>query len=283
MLQDIDPPSAVRKLDCPPASASASIGNQRVPDRDQAAGQDVGAQAAAMDERTEEARTRDPLEVGARLAQAPPDALGLAELEVPTDERVEPYAAGDDVAPSPLPRDAELVERLRFDECQLVAAPRLAERPAAGGVTVALQASPCDCNDRLDRDERRLGLRRDEDPGDRPDAGRLVLFSDAASEVERRDEPARFDRSAAGDRVSRIEQRARGGAEHEHSVIAFGRAHPRKPLTGPVKAARLGDGNEAEIPLGEPLSEEEQRLGVRKRRLLAQDLGEAGTKLGLER
>ena len=66
-------------------------------------------------------------------------------------------------------------------------------------------------------------------------------------------------------------------------MIPFGRSHAREPVAGPLEGGRLRDGNEPEIPLGEPLLEEEQRFGVRNRRLLAQNLGETRTKLGLER
>ena len=41
---------------------------------------------------------REPLEMGARLAQAAADALDLADPEPPADQRVEVDAAGDDVA-----------------------------------------------------------------------------------------------------------------------------------------------------------------------------------------
>ena len=66
-------------------------------------------------------------------------------------------------------------------------------------------------------------------------------------------------------------------------MIIFDRFHAREPVTGPLERGRVRDGNEPEIPLGEPLLEEEQRLGVRNRRLLAQNLGETRTQLGLER
>ena len=105
--------------------------------------------------------------MGARLAQAAPNALDFADPETPADQRVERDAAGDDVSPRALPRDVQLVQRLGFDERQLVAATRPAERPAAGGVAVAVQSPARDRDDRLDGDERRLGLRSDEQPGDR--------------------------------------------------------------------------------------------------------------------
>ena len=52
-------------------------------------------------------------------------------------------------------------------------------------------------------------------------------------------------------------------------MIVFGRSHAGEPVTGPLERGRLRDRNEPEIPLGEPLLEEEQRLGVWNRRLFA--------------
>src|SRR5262245_53903228 len=269
-------------MDCRPGNATASTGNELVAERDRASGQDVRAQAATVNERPEEARPRDPLEVGARLAQAAPDALDFADPKTTPDERVQRHAAGDDVPPRALPRDAELVQRLRLDERQLVPAPRPAERSAAGRVAVSLQSPARDRDDRLDADEGRLGLGCDEQPGDRAGTGLAVLFADSASEVEGRDQPAPLDRPAVGHRAGRVEERTRRGAEHDHSVIAVARPNPREPAPGPVEPGRLRDRDEPEIALGEPLSEEEQRLSVRSGRLLAQDLGEARAELRLE-
>jgi hypothetical protein len=92
-----------------------------VPDRDLAAVEHVGAQPAAVDEVAQDARVGEPLEVGARLAQAAADALGLADAEAPADERVEVDAAGDDVAARLGGREAELVDDLALDQREVVA------------------------------------------------------------------------------------------------------------------------------------------------------------------
>ena len=59
--------------------------NELVAELDRAADQDVRAQAAAVDERAEEACPGDLLQMGARLAQAAPDALDFADPETPPD------------------------------------------------------------------------------------------------------------------------------------------------------------------------------------------------------
>ena len=82
--------------------------------------EDVGAQAAAVDEVAEDPVVGEPLEVGAGLAQAAADALGLADAETAADERVEVDAAGDDVAARFGGREAELVDDLGLDQRQVV-------------------------------------------------------------------------------------------------------------------------------------------------------------------
>src|SRR3954453_4945086 len=69
-----------------------------ISDGDRAAAEHVRAQPAAVDEVAQDAGVGEALEVGARLAQAVADALGLADAEAPPDERVEVDPAGDDVA-----------------------------------------------------------------------------------------------------------------------------------------------------------------------------------------
>ena len=55
----------------------------------------------------ENARRRQPLEVRARLGEAPADALDLPDQEAAADERVQPDAAGDDVAARLFPGDLD--------------------------------------------------------------------------------------------------------------------------------------------------------------------------------
>ena len=55
----------------------------------------------------EDARRRKPLEVRARLGEPAADALDVADQEPATDERVQPDAAGDDVATRLLPGDLD--------------------------------------------------------------------------------------------------------------------------------------------------------------------------------
>src|SRR4051794_21034220 len=76
-----------------------------VADGDLAVGENVGAQAAAVDVRAQHARAGEPLEVRAGLAEPLPVALDRADREAPADERVEVDAARDDIAPRLLRRD----------------------------------------------------------------------------------------------------------------------------------------------------------------------------------
>src|SRR5580765_278065 len=106
MLHDIGRTSlrSRRKTDSPPRSVSPSTGNDVVTDVDRAAVEDVGAQAASVDERPQEARARDTLEVGAWLAQASADALGGSNPETTADQGVERDASSDHIPPRALPR-----------------------------------------------------------------------------------------------------------------------------------------------------------------------------------
>ena len=50
---------------------------------DDAVAQDIGAQATAVHERSQDSRPREPLQVGARLAAALPQALGGPDAKAP--------------------------------------------------------------------------------------------------------------------------------------------------------------------------------------------------------
>src|SRR3954469_21879547 len=56
-------------------------------DLDDPVGEDVGAQAAAVDQAAQRARYGQALEVGTWLARAPADALDVADAEAPADQR----------------------------------------------------------------------------------------------------------------------------------------------------------------------------------------------------
>ena len=150
--------------------------------------EDVGAQPAAVDEVAQDARVGEALEVGARLAQAAADALGLADAEAPADERVEVDAAGDDVAARLGGREPELVDDLALDQRQVVAVGvGVGERALVREVAVALEAAAGVGLRAVDELHRRLGGGRDRDRLDRavgaPIAGRgreVVVGDDVA-------------------------------------------------------------------------------------------------------
>src|SRR5947208_3003777 len=95
------------------------------------------AQAAAVHQRPQQPGPRELLQVGARLCEASADALDLPDPERLPGERVERDPGRDDVAPRLFPGEADLVEHLRLDQCQLVTAARGAERPLSRRVPVA--------------------------------------------------------------------------------------------------------------------------------------------------
>ena len=73
-----------------------------------------------MDERAQDGRVGEPLEVGAGLAQALALALDLTDVEAAADESVEVDPARDHVAAGDLGRDAELAgTSVRFEEHDL--------------------------------------------------------------------------------------------------------------------------------------------------------------------
>src|SRR5438270_1739756 len=73
-------------------------GSDLVTDGDLAAREDVGAQAASMDEPADDPRLRHALEEAARLAELDAEALGLAHAEACPDEHVHVDSAGEHVA-----------------------------------------------------------------------------------------------------------------------------------------------------------------------------------------
>src|SRR3954454_17574091 len=117
---------------------------------DLALAEDVGAQAALVDERPQQAGAAEPVEVDARLTEPEALAHDVADAEGAAHQGVDVDAAGEDVAPGSgeVDRDAgggELVEDLGGHEGQVVAGARVAARgegAGPGGVPVALETAP---------------------------------------------------------------------------------------------------------------------------------------------
>src|SRR5579875_18876 len=126
------------------------VGEHRVADADRAAGQDVRADAAAVDEVLDDPGTGELLQVQARLAGFDAEALHLADPEALADQVVEPHPADDDLPPGLRPGQADLRQDLGLDQGQ--------RRPRPGlGMAVALQPLAGDRADRADRAERVAG------------------------------------------------------------------------------------------------------------------------------
>jgi hypothetical protein len=120
-----------------------------VSDRDRATGDDVRAQAAAVNEVFDDAGASHLLQVQAWLADLSTDALHLADVEALADQVVEPDAAGHDLASGLRASEADVLEHLGFDKGQ-----RLAGLGAVGEeLPVALQALAGDRVNLLDRGE----------------------------------------------------------------------------------------------------------------------------------
>src|SRR6476659_6106191 len=94
-----------------------------------------------MDEWSEQPGSSEPLQVRARLAESPPDALRGADPEPSAESAVHSHVTRDDVSARLGPWEVDLVQDLGFDERQLVPAARTAERAPPGRVAVALQAA----------------------------------------------------------------------------------------------------------------------------------------------
>src|SRR5262245_59974546 len=103
----------------------------------------------------------------ARLGESTADAFHVADAEASPCERIEQRAARDDVPSRTVPGDPELVEHLRLDERELVSAAGAAERSDACRVAVAVEALAGQRKRRVDRNERRLRGRSDEDARNR--------------------------------------------------------------------------------------------------------------------
>jgi hypothetical protein len=227
-----------------------------------------------MDERAQQTGSRQPLEVRAGLREPPADAFGLSEPEAMTHKRVHVDAARDDVAAGALPRDVELLERLSCHQRQLVATPAPAERAATRRIAISLEPTAGERRDLVDAMELGLGRRRDQQGRNRPGGGRLAVRPVVSErKVERRDRPALGDLAAGRERPRRIRQRAGGRAEHDDRVIPVAAADAGDPAARPGEVRRVGDRDEPEVPLVQPLADEEQ---VAVGRRLTGDLRERG-------
>jgi hypothetical protein len=105
-----------------------------VAEADDAAGDDVRPEAAAVDEWAEESGSGESFEVGAWFGVPAADAFDGGDPRASADETVEGDSAGDDVAARLLPGELDLVEHLGLDECELVPTAGSAEGSAAVGV-----------------------------------------------------------------------------------------------------------------------------------------------------
>src|SRR5262245_22233828 len=123
-----------------------------------------------MDERSQQAWTRELLEVGARLGEPPPDAFDRADLEPMADECVQRDPPRDDVPARLLPRKIDRVEDLGLDERQLISASRPAEGSATVEVSVSGQTPAGHGLDAVDAGKWTLRLGRSEDRGHGADA-----------------------------------------------------------------------------------------------------------------
>jgi hypothetical protein len=91
-------PQAGLVLEQEPASRLAGrCGADRAARCDVAVGEDVDAEATAVDEWSQQTRPLEPLEVRARLGQAQPTAVDVADEEVAADQGVHVDTAGQDL------------------------------------------------------------------------------------------------------------------------------------------------------------------------------------------
>src|SRR6478672_6592892 len=121
------------------STAGSLPGCYAVAEDDDPAGEDVGAQAAAVDEAAQRSGRRHPLQPRARLCQPLAVARDLAHFEAPADQCVEIDAARDDVAPGVrgVQFDAvlllERLDRLGLDQGQFLPAPARGREAAPPG------------------------------------------------------------------------------------------------------------------------------------------------------
>src|SRR3954447_3330224 len=227
-----------------------------ISDPDPARREHVRAQPAAVDEVAQDAGVGEALEMGARLAQAAADALGLADAEAPPDERVEVDPAGDDVAARLGGREAELLDDLALDQRQIVAVGvGVGERALVREIAVALEAAAGVGVRAVDELHRGLGGGRDRERLDRAVGAPLAR---RRHEVVPRDDVAGLDVIEAPAQ-RRPRKPARRRAVGDRGPVASEESEPRP---GPSELLRPPDRQEAGPARGEPDAPRGPRLRV---------------------
>src|SRR5688572_26271591 len=224
---------------------------------DAACCEDVGSEAAAVNQFPQHALVGEAFQVGAGLTEPAPDAFHIADPEALSDKGVQVDAAGDDVASSLRISESvavgqgEFVEHFGLDQGQVVAAAAPAARGESAdlvGVSVALQAPardrPC---------SRYLLHGRLRAVGDRDDLNATALRwprrNGAPCRVEGGDDvPLRYweiSRRSAQQRGTLWAQHGAGRrAEHQHSLLLSPlgcRVEHGYPVPGPLKPRCIGD------------------------------------------
>lgn len=150
--------------------------------------------------------------------------------------------------------------------------PGPAERPATVEVPVTFEPATGDRFRPLHSCQRALGIGRGQDRLDAADKPiPAVRLLDRKPHVESCQQPALLDLAACGQCAARIVQRPGRRAEHDDGVIPVGRPNPSKPMSGPVELARVRDRHEPEVPLREPLPDEQRSVVFRHRRRVTEN------------
>src|SRR5439155_5597922 len=140
--------------------------DDRIAEVDLAVAENVGVEAAAMDERLDHARLCHRLEMRAGLTELDPFAFDVADAEALADELVDVDPTREHVAPrcGRLDRNVaferDRIHRLGRDQGHASSRGRVAVFPE---ITVALETASCVRTDALDRTRELAGLGRDED------------------------------------------------------------------------------------------------------------------------
>ena len=257
-----------------------------IADRDRPARKDVGSESAPVNARSQETRTRESFKVSAWFREASADALDLADPESLAHERVERDPVRHDVATCLFPPKTDFVEHVCFDKGELVSVSGSVEGSQTIGVAVSCKSATRERLRRLDARERSLGRRRDEDCSyATATCCRPVWGVRREMEVEWREHVSSGDFRPVAVGATRVEPYARGRSEQQDGASSLGLANKREPLSGPVKRRRFGDRHEAEIPFGEPLPVEPDRLDlpIPLRNLIAQHLCQTSAEILGER
>jgi hypothetical protein len=199
------------------------------------------------------------LEVGARFAESPADALDRSDPEPLADQSVQVDAAGDDVPSRSPDGQVEVVEHFRLDQRQIMSQSVLVrERAAAGEVAVALEAASGNCERLVDEHDRSLGIGCD---GDRLDGSgsscRRRRLGGPERHVGRRDQVAGRDFVEALLARERVPGDARRRPECDDASAGV---QDRDPRPGPAERGRIADRDEAQAAATEPVAPDRPRL-----------------------